>query len=382
MERIQAINPTRVRWCCDQHGIRPEELAHALGISETVFQNMMDGKDGLTFPQLRRMADHFNRGVLFFLEPEPVDEQQMHTPQFRTLTNQKQDLDAKIKMLIERVEKQRAIYQSLREDLGEAEDVFAPPTLPADDAKQAAAIARSWLGLGDKNDFSTYREAVENRGILVFRTNGYEGAWQIAKNSPVIGFSLFDPAYPAIVVKKQVQEARQTFTLMHELGHVLLHRDSFIDADADLSSHQSNEIAANAFAGHLLVPDAFLANISDAARPQNPSEYNNWLKPQSNKWGVSTEVILRRLHDNDRLSEAQYVAYHNWMQTLPITDTGGGGTRQHRYREPRHIFGEPYVRTVLDALSARHITLAKASTYLDNLKIKDVHQLEHYIAGI
>lgn len=381
MERIQDINPARIEWCCQEHGITPPELAQTLGISQTVFQNMMDGKDGLTFLQLRRVADTFERGVLFFLEPKPVDEQQMHTPQFRTLTNQKQDLDVKVKMLIERVEKQRAIYLSLREDLGEVENLFTPPTLSADDPKQAAAIARNWLELGEKNDFDTYRTAVEDKGILVFRTNGYEGAWQIAKTSPVIGFSLYDPACPAIVVKKQAHETRQTFTLMHELGHLLMHQESFIDADADLTSHQSKESAANAFAGHILIPDSFLQNIDDPARPQAPSEYRDWLKPQSKAWGVSTEVILRRLRDNARLSEAQYVAYHNWAQNLIIADTGGG-TRQYRYREPRHIFGDPFVRTVLDALNARRITLAKASTYLDNLKIKDVHQLEHYIARI
>jgi hypothetical protein len=37
---------------------------------------------------------------------------------------------------------------------------------------------------------------------------------------------------------------------------------------------------------------------------------------------------------------------------------------------------------VLDSLYARHITLARASSYLDNLKIKDLHQLEQYYAGV
>jgi hypothetical protein len=46
------------------------------------------------------------------------------------------------------------------------------------------------------------------------------------------------------------------------------------------------------------------------------------------------------------------------------------------------VFGDKYVRTVLDALNARHITLAKASTYLDNLRISDLRQLERYYAGI
>ena len=43
---------------------------------------------------------------------------------------------------------------------------------------------------------------------------------------------------------------------------------------------------------------------------------------------------------------------------------------------------DPWSFTVLDALSARHITLAKASSYLDNLKIKDLHLLERYYAGV
>ena len=53
----------------------------------------------------------------------------------------------------------------------------------------------------------------------------------------------------------------------------------------------------------------------------------------------------------------------------------------YRYREPKHVFGDTFVRTVLDALNARHITIAKASSYLDSLKIKDLHQLEDLYAG-
>jgi hypothetical protein len=44
------------------------------------------------------------------------------------------------------------------------------------------------------------------------------------------------------------------------------------------------------------------------------------------------------------------------------------------------MFGDRYVRTVLDSLSAQHITLSKASGYLDGLKIADVHALERFCA--
>ena len=382
MERIQSINPDRIAWCCADLGITPGELAAETGISASTMENVMAGKGGMTFNQLRKVADHFGRGVLFFLDEGPVDEAQVHSPQFRTLANQKPELSAKLKALIERVEKQREVYLSLREDLDDADRPrFSPPVLLNNDLQEAARIARLWLGLNEQNDFDTYREALESHGVLVFRSNGYNGKWQIAKKNPILGFSLYDPICPVIVVKKQDWETRQSFTLMHELGHLLLHKTSSIDDEHDLQSHRGHEREVNAFAGYLLVPDAFLTSISDAERPSDVSQYDYWLERQRKAWGVSGEMILRRLLDAGRMPQARYDAYRQWAAQSVVVQSEGGN-REWRHREPRHIFGDTFVRTVLDALYARHITLAKASSYLDNLKIKDLHQLERYYAGV
>ena len=382
MERIQSINPARIAWCCADLGITTDQLAAETGIAAATMEHVMAGKDGMTFNQLRKVADHFGRGVLFFLEDGPVDEAQVHSPQFRTLANQKPELSANLKALIERVERQREVYLSLREDLDDADRPrFVPPELPADNLQEAARIARQWLGLGEQNSFDSYRDALESRGVLVFRSNGYAGKWQIAKNNPILGFSLYDENCPVIVVKKQDWDTRQTFTLMHELGHVLLHKTSSIDDERDMESHRGHEREANAFAGYLLVPDSFLSGINDAERPDDVSQYDHWLGNQRKDWGVSGEMILRRLLDAGRLPQGRYEAYRQWVAQVPIIEEGGG-SRAYRNREPRHIFGDTFVRTVLDSLYARHITLAKASGYLDNLKIKDLHQLERYYAGV
>ena len=382
MERIQSINPERIAWCCADLGITPGELAAETGISASTMEHVMARQGGMTFNQLRKLADFFGRGTLFFLEEGPVDEAQVHSPQFRTLANQKPELSAKLKALIERVEKQREVYLSLREDLDDADrPSFSPPELQNQDPHEAAGIARQWLGLNDQNSFDSYREALESRGVLVFRSNGYNGKWQIAKKNPIIGFSLYDDVCPVIVVKKQDWETRQSFTLMHELGHLLLHKTSSIDDERDLQSHRGHEREANAFAGYVLVPDAFLTSISDAERPDEVSQYDVWLVGQRKALGVSGEVILRRLLDVGRLPPDRYEAYRQWQERSVVV-LKEGGSREYRNREPRHIFGDTFVRTVLDSLYARHITLAKASGYLDNLKIKDLHQLERYYAGV
>ena len=345
---------------------------------------VMAGEAGLTFNQLGKIAGYFGRGVLFFLDAEPVDETQVHTPQFRTLANQKPELSPKVKTLIERAERQRAVYLSLREDLGdENRPRFNPPELHRKDLREAARIAREWLALRDENNFDEYRAAIQARGVLTFLSNGYNGKWQIAKENPILGFSLYDAVCPLIFVKKQKWETRQTFTLMHELGHLLLHKTSSIDDEQDMQSQEGHEREANAFAGYLLVPDASLNIIRDAERPADVSQYDDWLADQRRAWGVSSEVILRRLLDAGRLPQARYTAYREWWkQQAAIIKEDDGGTRMYRHREPKHVFGDAFVRTVLDALDARHITLAKASSYLDSLKISDLHQLEKHYAGV
>jgi len=382
MERIESINPQRIAWCCAEEGITSDQLASQLDISSGTMARVMAGEDGLTFNQLRKVADHFGRGLLFFLEADPVKEEQVHTLEFRTLANQKPELSPKVKALIERVERQRSIFLSLREEMDEVLPAFKPPKkLPSHDPRAAAEITRRWLELPDRNDFHTYRAAVEAQGILVFRTNGYNGKWQIAKENPILGFTLYDATCPVIVVKKQTSEARQSFTLMHELGHLLLHKTSSIDDESDFHSYEGGECEANAFAGHLLVPDKFLGRISGTDRPLDVTRLDEWLEPQSSAWGVSTEVILRRLLDAGRLPQVDYLAYRNWRSQLPVRESEGG-TRMYRYREPKHVFGDVFVRTVLDAMSARQITLTKASAYLDNLKLSDLHQLERHYAGL
>ena len=305
-ERITSINPERIEWCCNDRDITPSELADITKIAQSTFTGMMKGEVGITFKQLRKIAKHFNRGVLFFLEQGPIDAERVYTPQFRTIANQKSHISAKVKSIIERVEHQRKIFIHLREELGELER-FNPPDLPRNNPKRAASIVRKWLELTGTNDFDSYRTAVESKGILVFRSNGYAGSWQIPINDPIIGFSLYHQICPVIVVKKQTAPTRQTFTLMHELGHLLLHLRSRIDDDDDLYNvNDMHEREANTFAGSLLVPDEFLRQINDNNKPNDVAEYKSWLQDKQKIWGVSGEVILRRLMDVGRLGKTEY----------------------------------------------------------------------------
>lgn len=383
MDRIESINRDRIRWCANERGVSLDQVAVEAGVPARAIDRLMENGTGLTFAQLRKLADYFGRGALFFLDPGPVDEERVHTVQYRTLTNQKPDLSHRMRKLIERVERQRELYLALRENL-HADDypTFSPINVSADRPAVAAATVRAWLALGQANTFEAFRAAVEAKGILVFRSNGYDGRWQIAKESPILGFSLYSDVCPVIVVKKARSEAQQTFTLIHELGHLMLHRASSIDDDADMHSLFGHEREANAFAGHLLVPDSWLAEVRDEERPAAVEHFDMWLVPYRRRWGVSTEVILRRLLDARRLPQERYTAYRAYVGGLTFDDDEGSGSRAYRHREPKHIFGDTFVRTVLGSFEARKITATKACAYLDGLKLSDLRSLERHVAGV
>jgi len=379
MERIHGINAERLQWCCRQAGMSPEELAGALKIAPATLARALEGENCLTVNQLKKIANYFSRGMLFFLEPGPVDDATVHSVQFRTLENQKPDLGIRLQALVERVEFQRQVYISLLEDLGEETNQSWYPRdldLNPRNLKQAAAKIRAWLRLPERLNFETLRQAVERKGVLVFVSNGYAGAWQIPKESRVRGFSLFFNAFPIILVRKQRSEGAQAFTLIHELAHLLLHRESFIDDELDLDSREGHEQQANRLAGNLLVPDIYLDEVDLADFPEVDVEaYDNYLREYARRWCVSPEVILRRLVDERVMPRERYQAYRGWKRTVPAPEGPDGGFR-YRYNEPVRIFGKPYVGAVLDALHTNQISLARASSYLDNLKIGHIRRLE------
>ena len=383
MDRIESINPDRIRWCAAERGMPLDDLATEVGIPAKALAKLMEGGTGLTFAQLRKIADYFGRGVLFFLDQGPIDESRVNSVQYRTLTNQKPGISNAIRKLIERVERQRELYLALREELHSDDyPTFRPINVRADQPVAAATSVRAWLNLGNANNtFDTFRAAIEAKGILVFRSNGYAGPWQIAKDSPILGFSLYSDVCPVIFVKKSRWEAQQTFTLMHELGHLMLHQASSIDDDNDMHSRHGHERDANAFAGNLLVPDAWLTQIRDNTRPDAVEQFDTWLAPYRRQWGVSGEVILRRLLDAGRLPRESYTAYRSYVSSLNFDNDNPGGTRTYRHREPKYIFGDMFVGMVLNALGARRITTTKACSYLDGLKLSDLHTLERHVAG-
>ena len=391
MGLIKKINSQRISWCCHEYGISVPVLGKKIGMAPSRLDAVLGNNAGMTAKQLRSLAKLFHKDVSFFMEPGPVDEKKVLSVNFRTIAGQRPGLDFKIKTLIERVELHRKTYVDLKEDSIEPLETpwkgmgnFPQGRSPA----SVASFTRDWLGLDAKDrDFPTFRQAVEDKGILVFVSNGYAGKWQIEKDSPMRGFSLYFDLAPVIFIKKISGDAAndggkriQTFTLMHELGHLLIHKNSFIDFEEDIQKHKGIEKEANEIAGNILVPAKYLHQLDlDKLSDADATEFDDLIKAKANSWGVNSWVVMLRLLAEGRISKTQYNAYEEYRMGMPksITNSNDGFGRRTRHQEPLNIFGRHYVATVLDALNEKQITLVKASNFLDNLSVRDLHELNH-----
>lgn len=384
MEKI-AINPNRLQWCMNTIGVNLDGLSSGAHIAKQTLEKVMENQAALSVNQLEKIANYFKRSLLFFLDPNEAREEKIYSPQFRTINNQKPISSPKLRAFIERVEKQREVYLGLMEDLEEPlnEEWHQNIKWNVKDIKSVSAKARQWLGISISDTFDDIRQTIENKGIMVIISNGYNGKWQIDKDNPVRGFSLYYNVLPIIVVKKQLSKGAQAFTLMHELAHLLLHEESAIDDEEDIHNYQGMEKEANEFAGNLLIPDNFLNNINlEKLLNIDATEYDNYLGEYKRRWCVSGEAILVRLLINNLITQQHYQSYKNFKSQQAVKDSQKEIDvipRTYRHREPMNVFGRPFVCAVFDSLHNRNITLAKASTHLDNLKISDVRRLERYV---
>ena len=107
----------------------------------------------------------------------------------------------------------------------------------------------------------------------------------------VSGF--YDPEENAIYVNHEEYPLRQTFTIAHELGHALLHRDWARSEDYKIlwrddrknDRTDSHEKEANAFAAHLLVPRRMLDEYANGVTERDLSRL----------FAVSVPVIRNRI---------------------------------------------------------------------------------------
>ena len=374
---VPLINPARIAWCCDQTNITLADLGKALRVSP---KRLQEGK--LTYKEERRMTEYFGYDGIFFML-DGVPKKSGPSVMFRTVANRQGiEMTPNLFRVINHAHYHADVYSIIMEEWGKPVS-FAPPALSGSiDSK--ARQTREWLELHASLPYRYhhYRRAIERKEILVFRSRTYKGDFQL-EHPKVTGFSIPDGEVPVIFIKKTTPEM-QTFTMFHELGHLLLHgKSAHIDSEEALhgGDHAKQEREANRFAARCLLPD-FTLNSKDI--PKNAEDFDAAFRVFARPRGISPEVIVLLLFEEGRISQRQYDRYNALQRKQRPAEPpvqARKAPKGKRHLEPLAVFGHKYVRTLLDAAITGEVTLHKTCVYLGNLQWEDVTAMERHMLG-
>lgn len=137
----------------------------------------------------------------------------------------------------------------------------------------------------------------------LIRAHGIRTVMKSMDNN-VSGFILREGETPIIGVNSYHPSVRQRFTMAHELGHFLLHKENGIHIDeADFLFYRDerssegtdvDERDANFFAATLLMPEEFLRK--DIAALRNLTVHDDSaMRTLAKKYGVSTQALVFRI---------------------------------------------------------------------------------------
>ncbi len=214
--------------------------------------------------------------------------------------------------------------------------------------------------------FNSWRRAVEGLGSLVFHA-------ERVSLGELRGFSICHSRLPIVAVNGGDSMNGRTFTLLHELGHLLLNRAGTCDLE-DLGTTRTDdqrvELFCNDLAASILLPaDAMHEYFGLSNSPQPQSWSDELLQKASRRFRVSREAVLRRLVTLGAASFGFYLAVRQrLLEQYAVAEakrkeqSGTGGTQPATLAIRR--VGPSFARLMFSAYDREEITTNDLSEYL------------------
>ena len=187
---------------------------------------------------------------------------------------------------------------------------------------------------------------------------------------------------PVIIINDSDSKKAQSFTLMHELGH-LLREETHIDGEDTQAQDSGIERWCDQFAGEVLMPSD--SRHWDSLNHDESPDLAG-VKELAKKFHVSPHACLVRLEQLRKIDSRSYddlekELKEEYQKSKDRLKSKQGGPSRNRPKEVYRQFGAGFVNTVLTSWHDKEITLYKALRILDLKRPQHIHELEKYSLG-
>lgn len=395
-ERLKApVEPAILAWGRKAAALSLPEAAKKIDVDEARLEAWEKGDDAPTIPQLRKLAAAYKRPMaVFFLSESPKELGFSEIKDFRRIApDVRAPYSPRLAYEIRAAGERREVALAVFEALGSAPPSFNLTAKVTEDPEKAAVRVRDALGITlpqqlkwreSGQAFKAWRDAIEGVGILVFMLSGAHHKVPLAE---VRGFALAERPLPVIVVNGQDSPNGRIFTLMHELGHILLGQTAIANtAEPDPRLPQaarSIETFCNRLAAAVLMPrDSLLAeNLVQARAGRSAAWTNADISALAERYCVSREALLLRLVQLGKAEQAFFQAKraeyeHQYAAEAAAAEAApdDGGFAPYRYQILSHL-GRGFARLVLQGYHQNRLSLSTVAGYL-GVQAKHIPSLE------
>jgi len=360
--KVENVNVDVLRKCREQMALDITYVKKKVNSIEAIEA----GEKHPTFKQLETLAQLYKvpRWVFISDELPPKYDFAKSVPAFRQFIDQEPIgfSDWKIRRLVAQVERFRSLVIEIQEDLEEPLTSFELPKLQSNiSTNQYAKIIREWLGVDGNLPFPKWKEKLEQKGIFVFMTSKYS-SWSKIDNL-FRGLSINYSTLPIIIINNSDAKKAQSFTLLHELGH-LIKKENAIDS----WSEQNREVEkwCDQLAGKILMPEKQFREEVLHSKIENIED----VKKLSEKFQASSYACLVRLQILNIISQEKYSKFEEDLKQEheKIQESfkeQSGGPRRNRSKEAFEQYGQIYTKALFQAYHNGEIGLHKLCKSFD-----------------
>ena len=268
------VNPEIMVWARESAGLTEEEAARKLGFRDSSRSSAAEklaaiehGKKAPSRPQLVKMADQYHRPLLTFYLSDPPREGGLGID-FRALpADRPASESAWLSALVRDVKARQSMVRAVLEDEDEAETLPFVGSHQAEDGRAEVLGSLQTLLSVDSAVYRAERDAsaafnmlrrrTEANGVFVL-LKGDIGNYVTAIDTTVFrGFSIADRVAPFIVINEYDARPAWSFTLLHEMVHLLLGQTGVSGEYRDSQVEQFCDDVA----GELLLPSNLLDQL-------------------------------------------------------------------------------------------------------------------------
>ena len=368
------MNPEILTWARQTAGLTREEAVRKLGIRDVRGVAAVDrlaaleaGENEPTRPLLIKMAKQYRRPLLTFYLRSPPRKADRGAD-FRSLPGDRPTAgEALLDALLRDVRARQSMVRCLLEEEEETEPAPFVGARTIADGRAAAVDHRDYRAQRNaRAAFALLREHAEAAGVFVMLKGDLGSHHTAIEVETFRGFAIADDIVPFVVINDRDSPSAWSFTLLHEMAHLLLGQTGVSSFRAESRTERFCNDVASAFL--LPAPELEQLHIDPTAGLELIEEViASFAGPRRLSRSMVAYAILRSgVIERETYAELSRRFRSQWhgmraTQRARAKEQEGGPTY---YTVRRHRIGNAMIDLARRMLDARALTTSKAATML------------------